>query len=324
MQKKLKRSFTLIILIVLTFFIFMNTQTVKANTNDETNKIEEIILDEEIEIEVYDARTNTTRDVDMDEIRDLLGSKNSSTNGISTTAGYKPFKSVNRYTTPTLTANSSTAQPVNSTSSFPYKSTCRIKAYDSEGKAHYATAALVGKKLALTSAHCVFDQAHGNYVYRNWTVEPGYNNGSNPSKKSTGWDQVYYPKEWLETHDSGLDWAICVLQADLGTEAGYFEARSYDFPIGLVGRKVTVLGYPAEESYGFEKDAPDQYKTTGEIQIATDKLFAGTYLSYGGFSGGPVFESDNYIVGVNHGRVDTLSYAAKVNSEIIDLINSLR
>ena len=324
MQKKLRKSFILILLIVLVFVMFTNIQIVEATTNEKNNQMDEILLDEEIEIEAYDIKTNTTRDVDMNEIRELISSKSSNKNDTSTTADYKPFKTVNRYTTPSIMASSGSAQPVNSTSAFPYKSTCRIKAYGSNGNPRYATAALVGKKLALTSAHCVFDQNDNNYVYRNWTVEPGYNKGSNPTGNSTGWDTVYYPKKWKETHETGLDWAICVLQADLGTSSGYFELRPYSSSSELSGKSITLLGYPSDSSYGFSSSATDQYITRGVISNVNSTYFAHSGLSYGGFSGGPVFESDNYIVGVNHGRPNVYSYATRVTSEMVDIIKSLR
>lgn len=326
MKSKLISKIFIIATVVSISSLFLNANTSKATTianEQETTVTLEEIMETEDTIMEYDARTNTTREVDMEALKQSLNNENELQGELSTTADYSTSKIIKKYTEPSVSLLSQSAQRVTNTNSFPYSATCRIEAINSKGSKCYGTAALVGANLALTSAHCVFDHNDNNYVYRNWTVYPGYNNGSYIGGK-TGWDKVYYSKDWAETHDTGKDWAICVLQANLGNSAGYYEAVTYGSNSELVGTSVTLLGYPGDTDYGYTYDARYQYKSTGSIKSTNNTYF--TYSSYScdGFSGGPVFRSDNYIVGVNHGHVGSNSYGTRVTQEMVNLIRSLR
>lgn len=313
------------ILIVLSsmFSLIINVNNVKATMEEQSNTVTiEQILNTEDKIMEYDAKTNTTREVDMEALRQNLNAQNTLQGEILTTADYNS-SNIRKYVEPSISLLSQSTQRVTNTNSFPYKATCRIEALNSSGNKCYGTAALIGSNLALTSAHCVFDQDDNNYKYRNWTVYAGYNNGVYYGSK-TGWDKVYYSQNWLNTHDSGSDWAICVLQSNIGNTAGYYEAVSYGSNSELVGTSVTLLGYPGDTSYGFTYDSRYQYKSTGSIKSTNNTLFTYSNYSCAGFSGGPIFRSDNFIVGVNHGHVGSNSYGARITQDMINLIRSLR
>ncbi|MCI8362026.1 MAG: hypothetical protein HFJ41_02615 [Clostridia bacterium] len=225
MKNKLTTKLFCILLITVTFLTLFFTSNVQATSLNEADAKLNEIMNTEDKIMKYDVRSDETTEVDIQELRQIISRKNYSTN-ISHTEGYIPSKYIQsslpkKETTAFFSSDS--AQRITNTSVYPYIQTCRIKAYDGsvdEGHAIYGTASIVGPKAALTCAHCVFNDKKSNTKYLNWTIYPGYNNGTYYGT-ACGWDTVYYSNTWMETHDYEYDWAICVLQSDVGNQIGW-------------------------------------------------------------------------------------------------------
>ncbi len=199
----------LIILLISVMYAMFFLNTVKA-TSIEQIDIDKILETEE-KIMKYDARTNEITEVNMKELEQVLKmEKNINTQIAYSTMPYIP----NEIYSDNAKINlfSTDGERVNNTSIYPYKQTCRIEYYVEqiyEAYAHRATAAIVGQKVALTAAHCVFNENKNNAVYRNWTLYPGYNDGTYYGT-ACGWDRVYYSDNWMNNHTPEYDWAICV------------------------------------------------------------------------------------------------------------------
>lgn len=325
----IKKLFTILMITAMLTTIALNTE-VKATTdntaisNDEIDEIMEKISTEE-KIMKYDALTNETTEVDMDEIRNVLASQNRG-NEDKTEANIVDLSKVKVNYLPTAEEKGTSLNPrsgaqlISNTRAVPYLQTCRITVYSTNinQTVSMGTATMVGSKLALTAAHCVFDPST-KQAYSNWTIYPGYNNGTYYGT-ATGWSTVYYSNDWMnDTTNSEADWALCVLNTSPGV--GYIGVVKYT--IGFTGLPITLLGYPANSSYGYT--GYQQYSSSGVVSIVLTNRFFHTAFQCLGFSGGPVLRSDNYVAGVHTGSADSTGagHAVRINQNIFDLINNL-
>lgn len=328
----MRKNFTLKLFITLllssTFLILIFNCDVKATNFEETEltleKLEEK-LEEEDEIICYDATTNETTKVDMEEIRQVLKlQKNIQSN---TTSSYIPL--TDRYPAkPEIMPYSSGSSMDRITNTFvsPYKQICRLEFNASNGsnKTYHGTGTLIGKNILLTCSHCVFDQENNNQKYLNWTAYPGYN-GNQYLQGKSGWKRVYSSGKWMENHSYEYDWAICILESDLGTNLGWLGLQSYGQNSHMFNVPVKVVGYPGDTTYGFNGNAIYQYESGDKILTAFDRYFHYSGWTVGGFSGGPIRRSDNLIVGVHFGisNLGGEPIGVKITQDMIDLVNNL-
>ncbi len=188
------------------------------------------------------------------------------------------------------------------------------------------TGFLVGPKLLLTAAHCIYDE---NNNIMPVVFYPAYDNGSSHNEKSSGWQTIYSYPTWRDNHENrAYDLALIELDWNMGDEFGWFGSQSY-------GTNPEMNGLSIKE-YGFPKlvgNAKSQYYTKGSIQNTNDTYFHTTAVNYEGMSGGPILRSsDNYAVGLVSalirnrnifGNVTSFeTYGRRITQDIIDLINS--
>lgn len=188
------------------------------------------------------------------------------------------------------------------------------------------TGFLVGPKLLITAAHCIYDD---NNNIMPVVFYPAYDNGSSHNGKSSGWQQIYTYPAWRDDHENrAYDLALIELDWNMGDEFGWFGSQSY-------GTNPEMNGLSIKE-YGFPKlvgNARSQYYTQGSIQNTHDTYFHTTAVNYEGMSGGPILRSsDDYAVGLVSGLIRNRNifgnvtsfetYGRRITQDIIDLINS--
>lgn len=161
-KKSMSKIFYLLLLIALLFIIFGEANVSASSyenaeyfTNTDLNEIEEV------KIMKYDAKTDETTEVDMDEIKQILANskeESETSNNIHTANDLKYTSKLFQQVMPM------------STGSAIKDAVCKVKSSGGE-----ASAILVGKKVALTAAHCVWDTKTKNQ-FNNFTLYPGYDN----------------------------------------------------------------------------------------------------------------------------------------------------
>lgn len=298
---------------VLLFFIITNFYKVDAlsknlNLDISEKSLNEILEKDEIFLK-YDVRTNTTIEVNMKDVWDTLKTKNNSDetkNYFESFTQYKPDKSFKQSFK--LLSNPY-ATLIEDTSIFPYKCVCKATYKDFNGEALSGSAYLVGANIALTAAHCFMDPDNNNERYLDWKISPGfseYYHGSVPTNIYTGYDEVYWPKAWNTSHDAGNDYAICVLNDDIGlTVGGWLGGQSYGVNEEMENLEVISRGYPANTNLGFTGNF--QYESSGSITGVSDSTFDFSTIVCTGFSGGPVTRnSDGYVIRNNKQSFDEL------------------
>ena len=330
MERNLLKKFFTVLLIGIIFSLIISLNNVQATNQEPVNiNLNEVIESEE-KIMLYDAKTNETTEVDMEQLKQTLESQvNTSGGNINSTGSYIPYSTEKEESLGNVISLRSAdhASKVTNTWAIPSRFVCRIQAKKSANVSKIGTCAIVGPNLALTAAHMVFDDQNGNAAFQNWTIYPGCNgmNGTNPIHYGTacGWDKVYYSSKWMENHSDQYDWAICVLQSDVGNQLGWLGVTSYGSNSSLNNLDVQVYGYPADENYGYEKDGRYQYTTGDKITTVGTRYFRYSGWTVGGFSGGPIIQdSDNKIVGVHYGLVWNKPTAVRITSEMVDIIKS--
>lgn len=316
----MKKTINIIMFFIFTiFFMTINSYAVtdeETISREETN-IEEVSLEDNI-IYKYDKKTNTTTVVTFDEVLSVCD--NSS---VQETKSYIPKEQSYFYDYGISMAANTNFFFSPYLSQTPYSDTCKIIA---EGGLVKGSGFLVGSNLLLTCAHCVFEDKTFENYYSNWTCYPAYDNGIYKEGLSAGWDTVYYSSLYgssTESTSNENDWAICVLQSDLGNSQGWFGCRSYGSSSSLEGMSVKSTGYPDNENFSGKY----QYYTLGTISNVHTKWFDTDSLNYAGMSGGPIMQtSDNIAVGLTKGRydADNSTYAVRITSNIINIINELQ
>lgn len=295
------------------------SQEQTLNTNYKINEI----LDLKEKIMEYNARTGETKEVNIEELELELKSKevNQSKSTVS---------SFNSYKIPSLRVGlSESAQRITNVQVAPYNRVCRLEWRNENNGVEIGSASIVGNRVALTAAHCVWD-SDTKKPYKNWTAYPGYTYNSSAHTSSwqatpCGWDRVYYSEGWMTNTDPQNfteDWAICILQADVGNKVGYFDLSSYSTESSMMGLPVTVFGYLGDIRYGYLDGGKYQYKTGNKItQVGTAAFLYDAY-TVGGFSGGPIVrDSDNFIVGVHAaGQGNKYGFGVRITSNMIKII----
>ena len=296
-MKKKTRIFVVILILIISLFI--GTKRSFASTNNE------------VEILEYDAKTNNVRSVNIDEMQNV----------IQKTTGAEQKNVINRNSLElTSLAKSISTSRILNTNIFPYRQTCRVIAQTENNTTFFGSAAIVGPKVVLTAAHCVFDVNNNKAKLLNWKIQPGYNYGDVYGPQC-GWDKVYYTKNWMQDDDAEYDWAICVLEQDVGS-VGSLIAQSYSSNSEIENETATVLGYPVQQKYGFSGDY--QYKSGGDkIVKAYENYFTYNGFICEGFSGGPILRSDNVMIGIQARFRDTTSYGIRISQDIVNVVNAI-
>ncbi len=283
----------------------------------------------------YDAKTGETTEVNKEElVRQIEDNTKLNRQPFNSLPAYFPDMK-NNYKTmdfrKKLSSSINSAEKITDTSVPRYRGTCRIEAQsiDNVNKMMTGSGFLVGPNLAITAAHCVFDGNKNNQGYPNWTIFAAYNNHIYGDADVCGWKQVYYYDTWMNTHDYNFDIALCVLEADVGEQVGYYGLRVYSSDSALQGTRVDLQGYPSNEAEGFTEGGYYQYKTSGTVTSVSPRAFEGDYYSTNGFSGGPVLPSDNpYVVlGVHtasKGLFNKKSISVRISQDLSDLVANLR
>jgi V8-like Glu-specific endopeptidase len=148
---------------------------------------------------------------------------------------------------------------------------------------HGCTAAMVGRRLALTAAHCVLDKESGDVHPQLGTFEAGFDQGSVSAKTwiSAAWVGTENPEQ-----NRTRDWAILLLQDDIGDQTGWLGLEKNlegEFPV-----TTNLLAYASDRMAGAVPLITKNcyiHKEDGEGRLLHD------CDAVSGSSGGPMFQS---------------------------------
>lgn len=210
---------------------------------------------------------------------------------------------------------------------YPYKYICKIKGSQSLN----GTGFLVGPKLLLTAAHCVYDSSDTDgdrHSFENWVCYPGYASGTSIKGLSTTWRNAYFVDNWMDnaTYPANSvsvaqdDWCLLVLDDAIGNVLpGWIVCTS-----GVMNNtSIDEYGYPSGEPKLIDGRL---YYTSGTTRSVHTNYFETNAQATQGMSGGPVLETSNeYAVGIVEGVLNDQNETMSVNlnNTIINIINML-
>ena len=106
------------------------------------------------------------------------------------------------------------------------------------------------------------------------------------------------------------DWAICILNTDIGNQVGWFDISIT--PDNIVNNQISILGYPDDKS---GNEAFDMFRSTGIVQSVIQNIIIHEADTVSGNSGSPVFvaNDNSYTVkGIHTAGGTTINGATKI------------
>jgi V8-like Glu-specific endopeptidase len=210
--------------------------------------------------------------------------------------------------------------------SFPYRTVGRV-----ETAAGSCTGTMVGRRLMVTAQHCVNRLGSGGIGWMKFT--PAYNNGYAPYGSANA-RHIYYSEridasDLLSPWETAFDWAVVVLDRNLGAEIGFMGYMTYNSAWNG-GNYWENIGYPGDHGSHVPVWTPKGPIDSVSSFVASDGDI-GYRLEHhidivGGHSGGPLYGYWNdlpYIVGVQSGE-NSATNSAGGGPELANMISRLR
>jgi glutamyl endopeptidase len=202
------------------------------------------------------------------------------------------------------------------TTKFPFSAVVKIIAIFPDGTKATGSGALIGPDKVLTADHVVFNQAWGGDA-TSIEILPGYANNYTSCQRT-------FAKSWRHgshqgCHDgANCDVAVITMRDSLGCNTGWFGYREFnDSDLS----EVFIAGYPADRSSGqrmyFVKSNATHLHNFSQHNILSYREW-----TYGGMSGGPIFTSDYYIIGIHTNGSSEANYGVAICNQLYSALKS--
>jgi glutamyl endopeptidase len=151
------------------------------------------------------------------------------------------------------------------------------------GQNFICTGWMYSKDTVGTAGHCVHSGGPSGVWHTNVKFYPGKNGASLPFGFCTA-KRLSSVDGWVKSKLDTYDYGAIKLNCNVGNNTGWF---------GIFWQNATLAGFPVQVSgYPGDKTAGTQWSTSGDIGVSEAKKSRYKHDSYGGQSGGPVFQTD--------------------------------
>lgn len=170
-------------------------------------------------------------------------------------------------------------------SNYPYSAICSLYA------GSRSTAFIVGKRIAMTSAHCVYTPTSG-WDTSAYLMPHAPANASNSYITNNGTKvlKAIIPTAYKTNNTAANDWAILIVEDDIGTANG---TLPLNFTPPVVNNSVYTIGYPGTATIDGTTYTLAMIKSPGSITSVAAQYIGYNCDTNGGSSGSPVIWETN-------------------------------
>lgn len=210
--------------------------------------------------------------------------------------------------------------PTSMYSTYPYKAICALYA------GFRATAFIVGTRIAMTCAHCVYDADEATWDTEAYILPhaPGNCSSNYIVTNGTRVLKAIIPTAYKTNPTASNDWAILIVEDDVGTSNGVL---ALDCSTPTVGTEVCIIGYP---QYGVNNVLRYMHESPGEITLVNTNYIRYNCDTYDGNSGSPVIRQSTVngeirynVVAVHAGGNATYNSAHRIDQFLVNAVREL-
>ena len=212
-------------------------------------------------------------------------------------------------------------QRVTSTSSFPWRTICKLYITAQNGSRYIGSGAIIDNFHVLTCGHCVYLHDAGGWADE-IEIIPGKNNYDEPYGSAYA---TYYRSytEWTQSKMVEHDWALLTLDRSLGLFTGWMGRQTADPSSSIYTDILNTAGYPGDLDYG-----ENLYFVSDNGDRADEYNHWFWMDSAGGQSGSPVWTydgSNRYILSIlayEYINGADANFGTRLNSDKYNQINT--
>lgn len=180
-------------------------------------------------------------------------------------------------------------------------------------KNYIGSGLLVGPRHVVTAGHCVHEKGWATSI----SFTPGLNETDRPFG-SAEVKQIYTVKEWVNNRDPQNDFALLILDRDIGNQVGWYGLMTPSNAF-LEELTINVTGYPGD------KGGKKLYTMAGHVEKYNSKILNYSIDTFGGQSGAGIWttlrDNKRYCCGIHtSGQRNVENTATRINDTKFDLL----
>jgi V8-like Glu-specific endopeptidase len=212
-------------------------------------------------------------------------------------------------------------QRVTSTSSFPWRTICKLYITAQNGSRYIGSGAIIDNFHVLTCGHCVYLHDAGG-----WADEIEVVPGKNDYDEPFGHAYVTYMRSytgWTQSEMVEHDWAVLTLDRSIGIFTGWMGRETADSSSSIYTGILNTAGYPGDLDYG-----ENMYFVVDNGDRADEYNHWYWMDSAGGQSGSPIWRYDGenrYILSIlayGYENGADANFGTRLNSNKYNQINT--
>lgn len=284
----------------------INKQTVAGDSEEMVEFSDTVVPEESSDIIEYDSDTTQESEIAIPN--------NLRARTVLETQIAEPYMPVNS----TLERNARTIlgadnrYRVTNTTAFPNRAVGHIEATFPNGSISRGTAAMVGKNVALTAGHCLYNKSRGGWASK-VIYYPGRNGNALPYGSYRG-RKFISSQTYLSTGNIAYDWGVIRFDSNPGGKHGYFGFQTSE--ANQTGKNLYTRGYPGDKPYG------TMYGCAGILKGYNSNKLRMFYTldTAGGQSGSPVYDSNQTIYAVHTHSGSTQNVGRRIDKTLYKIL----